>query len=95
MGLAGLGDLVLTCTGPLSRNRNVGLELGRGRPLGEVIEGMQMVAEGVETTAAAFHLGRETGVRMPITDEVQAILHEGKSPRAAIEDLMTRALVEE
>jgi glycerol-3-phosphate dehydrogenase (NAD(P)+) len=56
---------------------------------------MQMVAEGVETTAAAFHLGRQTGVEMPITEEVNAILHEGKDPRAAIEDLMARALVEE
>ncbi|MGD8816000.1 MAG: NAD(P)H-dependent glycerol-3-phosphate dehydrogenase [Acidobacteriota bacterium] len=95
MGLAGLGDLVLTCTGPLSRNRHVGIELGRGRKLQDIIASMQMVAEGVETTAAAYHLGRQTGVPMPITDEVNAILHEGKDPRAAIEDLMTRALVEE
>lgn len=95
MGLAGLGDLVLTCTGPLSRNRRVGVELGGGASLEEVVGGMQMVAEGVETTAAAFHLGRQTGVPMPITDEVNAILHEGKDPRAAIEDLMARALVEE
>ncbi len=95
MGLAGLGDLVLTCTGPLSRNRHVGVELGRGRTLQDIIGGMQMVAEGVETTAAAYHLGRRTGVQMPITGEVQEILHGGKSPRAAIEDLMARALVEE
>ncbi len=95
MGLAGLGDLVLTCTGPLSRNRSVGLEIGAGRKLEDIIGGMRMVAEGVETTTAAYHLGQETGVRMPITGEVQAILHEGKPPRRAIEDLMTRALVEE
>jgi glycerol-3-phosphate dehydrogenase (NAD(P)+) len=95
MGLAGLGDLVLTCTGPLSRNRHVGVELGKGGKLRDIIASMQMVAEGVETTAAAHHLGRETGVPTPITDEVNAILHEGKDPRAAIEDLMTRALVEE
>jgi len=95
MGLAGLGDLVLTCTGPLSRNRHVGVELGRGARLADIIDGMQMVAEGVETAAAAFHLGRQVGVDMPITDEVHAILHEGKEPRAAIEDLMARALVEE
>ncbi len=95
MGLAGLGDLVLTCTGPLSRNRRVGVELGGGAKLEEIIDGMQMVAEGVETTAAAFQLGRQTGVDMPITEEVNAILHEGKNPRAAIEDLMARALVEE
>ncbi len=94
-GLAGLGDLVLTCTGRLSRNRYVGVELGKGRSLDEIIGSMQMVAEGVETTAAAAHLGRRLAVQMPITDEVYAILHEGKPPRAAIEDLMARALVEE
>lgn len=95
MGLAGLGDLVLTCTGPLSRNRHVGVELGGGAKLEEIVAGMRMVAEGVETTAAVHHLGRAAGVSVPITDEVNAILHEGKDPRAAIEDLMTRALVEE
>ena len=95
MGLAGLGDLVLTCTGPLSRNRHVGVELGRGRSLDDITGSMQMVAEGVETTIAAAHLSRQVGVQMPITDEVYAILHEGKAPRAAIEDLMGRALVEE
>lgn len=95
MGLAGLGDLVLTCTGPLSRNRHVGVELGRGKALEDIIAGMQMVAEGVETTSAARDLGREMGVQMPITDEVYAILHERKDPREAIESLMARALVEE
>lgn len=95
MGLAGLGDLVLTCTGPLSRNRHVGVELGRGERLADIVAGMRMVAEGVETTAAAYHLGGQTGVPMPITEQVNAILHHGKEPRAAIEDLMARALVEE
>jgi len=95
MGLAGLGDLVLTCTGPLSRNRRVGVELGGGTRLEDIIDGMHMVAEGVETTAAAFRLGRQMGVKMPITEEVNAILHEGKDPRAAIENLMARTLVEE
>lgn len=95
MGLAGLGDLVLTCTGSLSRNRHVGIELGKGRSLDEIIGSMQMVAEGVETTSAAYHLGRRLGVKMPITNEVYAILKEGKLARAAIEDLMARALVEE
>jgi glycerol-3-phosphate dehydrogenase (NAD(P)+) len=95
MGLAGLGDLVLTCTGPLSRNRKVGVELGRGARLDDIIASMQMVAEGVETSAAAHHLGRQSGVPMPITAEVDAILHEGKAPRAAIEDLMSRTLVPE
>ena len=95
MGLAGLGDLVLTCTGPLSRNRHVGVQLGEGRSLQEIVEGMKMVAEGVETTVAACHLGRACGVQMPITEEVFAIIEEGKTPRAAIERLMARALVEE
>ena len=94
-GLAGLGDLVLTCTGPLSRNRQVGIELSQGRSLDEIVDETQMVAEGVGTTTAARELGREAGVRMPITDEVFAIMHEGKEPRVAIEDLMARALVEE
>jgi len=87
--------LVLTCTGSLSRNRHVGIELGKGRSLGEIIDGMQMVAEGVETVLATFHLGRRLKVKMPITNEVYAILQEGKSARAAIEDLMARTLVEE
>ena len=95
MGLAGLGDLVLTCTGSLSRNRHVGIELGKGRSLEEIIDGMQMVAEGVETVLAAFHLARRLNVKLPITNEVYAILQEGKSARAAIEDLMARTLVEE
>jgi glycerol-3-phosphate dehydrogenase (NAD(P)+) len=91
-GLAGLGDLVLTCTGGLSRNRSVGVELGRGRKLPEIIAGMHgMVAEGVFTTSAAVGLAKARGVEMPITEQMHAILHQGKSPREAIHELMTRS----
>jgi len=91
-GLAGLGDLVLTCTGGLSRNRSVGVELGRGRKLPEILAGMHgMVAEGVFTTTAAVGLARAHGVEMPITEQMHAILHEGKSPHDAIYELMTRS----
>lgn len=91
-GLAGLGDLVLTCTGGLSRNRSVGVELGRGRQLPEILAGMHgMVAEGVFTTTAAVELARKRGVEMPITEQMNAILHDGKAPRQAIYELMTRS----
>src|ERR1017187_3786233 len=91
-GLAGLGDLVLTCTGDLSRNRGVGVELGKGRRLPEIIAGMHgAVAEGVFTTKAAVGLARQKKVEMPITEQMFAILENGKSPHQAIEDLMTRA----
>lgn len=91
-GLAGLGDLVLTCTGGLSRNRSVGVELGRGRKLPEIIAAMHgMVAEGVFTTHAAVELARTRGVEMPITAHMDAVLHRGKSPQDAIHDLMTRS----
>jgi len=91
-GLAGLGDLVLTCTGGLSRNRSVGVELGRGRKLTEIIAGMHgMVAEGVFTTHAAVDLAGARGIEMPITEQMYAILHQGKAPRDAIHDLMTRS----
>ena len=91
-GLAGLGDLVLTCTGGLSRNRNVGVELGRGHKLPEIISGMHgMVAEGVFTTQAAVGLAHARGVEMPITEQMHAILHDGKSPADAIHELMTRS----
>ena len=90
-GLAGLGDLVLTCTGGLSRNRSVGVELGRGKKLPEIIAGMHgMVAEGVFTTSAAVGLAHARNVEMPITEQMHAILHEGKSPREAIQVLMSR-----
>ena len=89
-GLAGLGDLILTCTGDLSRNRRVGLELGQGRPISTVLEGMKMVAEGVRTTKALRELGRRVQVNMPITAEVYQILYEGKDPREAVHALMSR-----
>jgi glycerol-3-phosphate dehydrogenase (NAD(P)+) len=90
-GLAGLGDLVLTCTGGLSRNRTVGVELGRGRKLDDIIAGMHgMVAEGVLTTNAAIGLARKRDIEMPITEQMHAILQEGKSPQEAIRDLMSR-----
>jgi glycerol-3-phosphate dehydrogenase (NAD(P)+) len=91
-GLAGLGDLVLTCTGDLSRNRSVGVELGRGHKLPDIIAGMHgMVAEGVFTTKAAVGLARKMNVEMPITEQMHAILENGKPPQQAIEELMTRA----
>lgn len=91
-GLAGLGDLALTCTGGLSRNRSVGVELGRGRKLPEILAGMHgAVAEGIFTTTAAMGLARARGVEMPITEQMHAILHQGKSPREAIHELMTRS----
>jgi len=90
-GLAGLGDLVLTCTGDLSRNRSVGVELGKGRKLPDIIAGMHgAVAEGVFTTKAAMGLARKKNVEMPITEQMFAILEHGKAPQQAIEELMTR-----
>ena len=89
-GLAGLGDLVLTCTGALSRNRQVGIELGRGRALNEILAGLRMVAEGVGTTSALLALAGEAKVELPVTEQVAAILHAGKSPRDAIRDIMER-----
>jgi glycerol-3-phosphate dehydrogenase (NAD(P)+) len=91
-GLAGLGDLVLTCTGDLSRNRTVGVELGKGRKLPDIIQGMHgAVAEGVFTTKAAVGLARKKNVEMPITEQMFGILQMGKAPLQAIEELMTRA----
>lgn len=89
-GLSGLGDLVLTCTGSLSRNRHVGIELGRGRPLSDVLAGMRMVAEGVRTTSAALALGARHGVELPIASQIFEVLEGRKSPRAAVGDLMLR-----
>jgi glycerol-3-phosphate dehydrogenase (NAD(P)+) len=95
-GLAGLGDLVLTCTGGLSRNRSVGVELGRGRKLPDIISSMHgMVAEGVFTTNAAVELARARGVEMPITEQMHAVLNENKSARDAIHELMTRTFKSE
>jgi len=90
-GLAGMGDLVLTCTGGLSRNRSVGVELGKGRKLEDIIAGMHgMVAEGVLTTNAAVGLGKKYGVELPISEQMYAILHNGKPPKDAIRELMAR-----
>jgi glycerol-3-phosphate dehydrogenase (NAD(P)+) len=92
MGLAGLGDLVLTCTGSLSRNRHVGQELGKGRSLDEITAGMSEVAEGVRTTLAVKRLADRLGVELPITNEVHAVLYEGKLASEAVSELMTRPL---
>ncbi|HBY63488.1 MAG TPA: glycerol-3-phosphate dehydrogenase [Solibacterales bacterium] len=90
-GLAGLGDLVLTCTGELSRNRQVGIELGRGRRIEEIVASMRMVAEGVKTTESALALAARHGVELPITEQVQAIFG-GRPPREALRELMERSL---
>ncbi len=95
MGLSGMGDLVLTCTGDLSRNRQVGLRLGKGEKLKEIIDSMRMVAEGVKTTEAVYKLAQKIGVDLPITSQVYAILYEGKDPREAVSKLMQRELKEE
>ena len=94
-GLAGLGDLVLTCTGALSRNRHVGIELGKGRHLEEILASMRMVAEGVDTAAPLLALAREHRIEMPITEQVDAILHQGKAPKEAIREIMERPLKRE
>lgn len=91
-GLAGLGDLVLTCTGALSRNRSLGVELGRGRKLEEIVAGSRMVAEGVGTTAATLSLARRHGVEMPITEQMHAVLFQARAPQEAIRELMERRL---
>lgn len=91
-GLAGLGDLVLTCTGDLSRNRSVGIELAKDRKLAEIVSSMTMIAEGVETTSAAVDLAHRFGVDLPITAQMDSILRGGRSPREAIRELMERTL---
>lgn len=94
-GLAGMGDLVLTCTGELSRNRQVGLAIGKGQRLDEIITQMRMVAEGVKTTQAAVRLAKQYQVEMPITEQVYAMLFEGKNPADAVTELMGRSLKDE
>lgn len=89
-GLAGMGDLVLTCTGELSRNRTVGIQLGQGSSLAEIMGEMRMVAEGVKTSESASRLAARLGVEMPITQKVYEILYCHKSPREAVVELMTR-----
>jgi glycerol-3-phosphate dehydrogenase (NAD(P)+) len=91
-GLAGMGDLVLTCTGELSRNRTVGVELGKGRKLDEILAGLGHVAEGVKTAKSAYDLSRKLGVDMPITTEVYRALYEDKPAAKAVVDLMAREL---
>lgn len=95
MGLSGLGDLVLTCTGDLSRNRQVGLRMGRGESLQSIVHSMRAVAEGVKTTQAVYELGRREEVDLPITEQVYEMLYAQKEPRQAVYELMTRALKEE
>ncbi len=94
-GLAGLGDLVLTCSAELSRNRTVGFELGRGRQLSEVLAGLGHVAEGVTTAQSAYHLAERLGVDLPITSEVYAVLYAGKPVAQAVRDLLARPLRKE
>ncbi len=94
-GLAGMGDLVLTCTGGLSRNRTLGTRLGRGEKLDDIMKGAKTVAEGVKTSKAARDLAGKFNIEMPIVYEVYQILYEGKDPRLALKDLMTRELKEE
>jgi glycerol-3-phosphate dehydrogenase (NAD(P)+) len=94
-GLAGLGDLVLTCTGALSRNRHVGQALGRGLSLAEAMRETAMVAEGIRTTLAACALAERAGVEMPIALQMRAVLYEGKPPREAVQELMLRSLKRE
>ena len=87
-GLAGMGDLVLTCTGELSRNRRVGLALGKGQKLDEILKEMKQVAEGVKTARAAKDLAVKTGVELPICEQVYQIMYEAKNPKTTILDLM-------
>ena len=94
-GLAGMGDLVLTCTGDLSRNRTVGFKIGKGMGIEEITASMKMVAEGVKTTRSTYELSKKMGVDMPITTQVYQILYEGKNPKEAVKELMGRALKSE
>jgi glycerol-3-phosphate dehydrogenase (NAD(P)+) len=94
-GLAGVGDLILTATGELSRNRSVGIELGKGRELAEILSSTRRVAEGVGSAAATLELARRTKVEMPITEQVHTVLTEGRVTRDAIRDLMERRLKQE
>lgn len=94
-GLAGLGDLVLTCTGDLSRNRHVGVELGRGRTLDEILSEMREVAEGVKTTQAIYDLSRRLNAEMPITESVYELLYQNKPASEALNELMSRPLKDE
>ena len=94
-GLAGMGDLVLTCCGSLSRNRTVGLELGKGRKLADIVAGLGHVAEGVKTTKSAYDLGKKLGLELPIVNETYRVLYEDKPVLDAVKDLMSRELSNE
>ena len=94
-GLAGLGDLVLTAYGNLSRNRRVGLELGRGKKIEEITAGMRAIAEGIRTTKSTVQLAQRLGIEMPIAEKMYAVLYEGLRPQEALTDLMERKLKEE
>jgi len=95
MGLSGLGDLILTCTGDLSRNRGVGMKIGQGEKLSDIVQSMQAVAEGVKTTQAVYNLSLQKGVEMPITEQVYQMLFEDKDRIAAVRELMQRTLKQE
>jgi glycerol-3-phosphate dehydrogenase (NAD(P)+) len=94
-GLSGIGDLLLTCTGDLSRNRTVGYRLGRGEKLADILADMRMVAEGVKTSKSVYHLARKMDVEMPISEQIYKVLYEDKDPRQAVRDLMERDLKSE
>lgn len=91
-GLSGIGDLVLTCTGPLSRNYTVGYNLAKGIPLEDIISGMRSIAEGIDTTRSAYDLARLHNIEMPIVAEVYSVIYDKKDPKTAVHDLMNRAL---
>ncbi len=94
-GLAGMGDLVLTCTGELSRNRYVGVELGKGKPLEEITSKMEMIAEGITTTLSVHQLAAREKVEMPICEKVYQVLYENKNPKVALQELLSRKLKDE
>jgi glycerol-3-phosphate dehydrogenase (NAD(P)+) len=91
-GLSGLGDLVLTCTGTLSRNYTVGFQLGKGKKLEEILGKMKMVAEGVATSKSAYELSERHGVEMPIVEQINNVVNKGKKPDEAVKELMGRTL---
>ena len=90
-----MGDLVLTCTGGLSRNRTLGFKLGQGMTLQEILDDMNMVAEGVKTSESVYHLSKKMGVEMPISEQVYHVIHEGKNVHEAVKDLLGRDLKRE
>jgi len=94
-GLSGMGDLITTCTSPHSRNRGVGLRVGKGERLADILRSTEMVAEGVETSRSVHELKHQVGVEMPIAEEVYQVVHEGKNPEEAVSTLMSRAVKEE